>query len=139
MDVNNYLVAGRHRIEAFKKLKRTMIPSVTTEKGLKAEVSEIDENLIRHELTLLERAEQLQKRKEIYEIMFPETKKGGAWRSVKKTKRNNFVSFSKDTAKITGNSVRTIEHEIQIVNNLPLDVRKTIKNTDLPVSLIPPA
>jgi len=47
-------------------LGRKTLPSIYTEKGIKADLLEIDENLIRHDLTILERAEQLHKRKLLY-------------------------------------------------------------------------
>ena len=39
-------------------------------------MAEIDENLIRNDLSVLERAEHLGKRKEYYESLHPETKQG---------------------------------------------------------------
>lgn len=125
------LVTGRHRLEAFKTLGKKTIPAITTEKGLKADLAEIDENLIRQELSVLERAECLKKRKDIYEIMYPVPAKGGPGRGHKEKERNHFVSFTTDTAGKISSSRRTIEHEVQIANNIPPDLKKTILKTDL--------
>jgi hypothetical protein len=72
------LVAGLHRLEAIKKLGSKSIDGFL-EPGseLDAKLWEIDENLCRAELTELERAEHLQKRKAIYEQMYPEVRQGG--------------------------------------------------------------
>ena len=65
------------------------------------------------ELTVLERAEHLKRRKEIYEAKYPETKHGGDRRSEEaKSRRNDFVlipSFAEDTAAKLGVSPRTYE------------------------------
>jgi DNA modification methylase len=98
---------------------------------LKADLAEIDENLIRQELSVLERAECLKKRKEIYEIMYPVPAKGGPGRGHKEKQRNNFYPFSIDAAQKLGRSRRTIDHEIQISNNIPSDLKQMILNTDL--------
>lgn len=64
------------------------------------------------ELTVLERAEHLKRRKEIYEAKYPETKHGGDRRSEEaKSRRNDFVlipSFAEDTAAKLGVSPRKI-------------------------------
>jgi ParB family chromosome partitioning protein len=72
------LVSGLHRLAAFKVLGRCTIPAVVRALGRdEAQLCEIDENLARNDLTLLERAEHLSRRKEIYERLHPETRKGG--------------------------------------------------------------
>lgn len=72
------LIAGFHRLTACKELGWDTIPAIIVElDGLQAELAEIDENLIRNELTILERATWQNRRKEIYEILHPETKNGG--------------------------------------------------------------
>ncbi|MBW8018041.1 MAG: hypothetical protein FVQ82_17875, partial [Planctomycetes bacterium] len=124
------LVTGRHRLEAYKKLGKKTIPAITTEKGLKADLAEIDENLIRQELTVLERAECLKKRKGIYEMMYPPAK-GGPGRGHKEKQRNNFHPFSIDAAQKLGSSRRTIDYEVQIANNIPSDLKKMILKSDL--------
>ena len=77
------LVFGYHRLAAANMLGWETVPVVIVDDsgddgGLKAELAEIDENLARAELTILERAEHLARRKEIYEALHPETKAGVA-------------------------------------------------------------
>lgn len=121
------LVAGAHRLEAFKALgKQSIEAKIIMKDALKAELIEIDENLIRNELGYLQRSDLLARKKEIYEELYPETKVGSM------NKSNNYgqdlenaeISFSKrpsfveDTASKTGMSKRTIETEIQISKNV---------------------
>jgi len=71
----NELVAGLHRLEAYKVLGYDDIEAnVVT---LQQELAEIDENLIRNVLTAFVFDLQLARRKEIYESLYPETKHGG--------------------------------------------------------------
>jgi len=125
------LIAGHHRLEAYKELGKKTIPSITAEKGMKADLAEIDENLIRQELSVLERAECLIKRKDIYEIMHPVPTKGGPGRGHKEKRRTGFVPFTADSASKTGSSRRYIEQAVQIANNIPSALKKMILNTDL--------
>jgi len=125
------LVAGHHRLEAFKKLGRKSIPAIITEKGLKADLAEIDENLIREELSVLERGECLKKRKEIYETLYPTSYKGGPGRGHTEKQRTAFVPFTEDSANKTGSSRRYIEQAVQIASNIPSDIKKMISNTEL--------
>ena len=72
------LVAGYHRLVALQKIKAAEVPiRIVTVSDTLAELAEIDENLIRSELTALERATVVGRRKEIYEILHPEAKHGG--------------------------------------------------------------
>jgi len=72
------LVAGAHRLEAARRLGWTSIRCVVApsaeEDNLK--LVEIDENLIRNDLSPAERAIHIQARKDIYERLYPETKQG---------------------------------------------------------------
>jgi len=72
------LVSGLHRLAAFKALGHRIIPATVIDvSSEEAKLREIDENLVRNDLTLLERAEHLSRRKELYERLCPETRKGG--------------------------------------------------------------
>src|SRR5437764_6273376 len=71
-----FLVAGRHRLEACKRLKLKKIRAVVEEAYSSALeqwriLAEIDENLIRRKLTDAQRAELTARRKKIYELMHP--------------------------------------------------------------------
>lgn len=70
----NILIAGNHRLNACKFLGWKTIPAVVIDQSeILSELAEIDENLIRFDLVVLERANHLKRRKEIYEILHPET------------------------------------------------------------------
>jgi len=119
---DKHLVAGLHRIEAYKLLGKTEIEAtVVSLDELDAELAQIDENLIRNELTVLERAEQLKRRKEIYEAKYPESRaeikrlKGlKQYRTDSVSARENVPnSFTEDTASKIGVSPRTIRRDVQ--------------------------
>lgn len=103
---------------------------------LQAELAEIDENLVRRDLSVLERAEHLARRKELYEAIHPETKHGGDRKSeTAKIKIRNpdldSDSFVDDAAKKTGRGRTAIAEEIQIGKAIPQKVRDELRNTDV--------
>lgn len=103
---------------------------------LDAELAEIDENLIRNDLTVLERGEHLARRKEIYELKYPETRQGaqGGGRNGVGTRQRTeteIISFSADTAAKTGQTDRTIRQEVQIANKIAPEVKEVIRDTEL--------
>lgn len=130
IDTDNNLIAGYHRFLAYKELGKTEIPARIVDKNINKELVEIDENLIRNSLTALETAQQLKKRKEIYETLYPESTVGNI-------KRNNFASvyttksFTKDASERYQKSQRWVQNYIEIGNKLaPTSVQK-IKGTEL--------
>jgi DNA modification methylase len=129
------LVAGGRRLAAFRLLGRPEIPANVVElDDLDAELAEIEENLIRNELTVLERGEQLARRKEIYEAKHPETKQGGdRRREAAKSGRNDFglKSFAADAASRIGTSPRTVHQEIQVAKQIAPDAKQLIRGTGL--------
>jgi N6-adenosine-specific RNA methylase IME4 len=110
------LVAGRHRLEAVRKIGQKKIHAEIRD-GLDADaalLAEIDENLVRAELSPTERAMHVGKRKELFEKLHPETKRGGDRKSAKaKSTRQNgdLKRFTKDAAKKTGKGERTIQRD----------------------------
>ena len=103
---NYLLVVGWHRLEAAKKLKwKSIRATVYNDMDADhAKLAEIDENLIRAELSPAERALHIDARKTLYEKANPETKHGKApvGRGGKKEDAIFASSFVDDTAKKTG-------------------------------------
>ena len=94
--------------------------------GLEAELAEIDENLMRNDLSVLERGEHEYRRKVVYEKLHPETKAGVAGGKARQGSANEIISFAEDAANKLGVSIRTIEQEVKIATNLldSCDLRK---------------
>jgi len=135
---NSFLVAGYHRLEACKALGWTEIPAITIENdNLKAEQAQIDENIIRNKLTALEMAEQLKRRKEIYELRWPETTKDNIMAANRKQNYRSELSslrrtsFVEDTALNINKSKRSIQVYIQIATGLSQEIRDLIRGTVL--------
>ena len=132
---NNTLIAGAHRIEAFKLLNKEEIPCcVIFLNSLLAELAEIDENLIRHELHYTDRGDQLTRRKKIYEQLYPETKKEATLKQNRNpdSGKRETPSFVKDTASKTGVSKSKISEEIQISAKVIPEAKQILKERDLP-------
>lgn len=135
----NKLIAGAHRLEACKRLGWEEIECNVAElDGLKAELAEIDENLIRHNLNHIDEGEQLLRKKEIYEMLYPETKatnQGGAFRGNQHTKEvtesgsvTTTKSFVEDSAEKMQMTPRAIRKKIQVARDLSPEVKTIVKN-----------
>lgn len=111
--------------------------------GLQAELAEIDENFVRSGLSAVEYGEMLLRRKEIYEMLHPETKAtydGGAFRG---NQHKNVVtdkmspttkSFVQDTADKLGVVPRTVERQIRTARNLAPEAKEIIQSADTKMS-----
>ena len=128
------LIAGLHRLEAVKRLGWTDIEcTVYGLEGLQAKLAEIDENVVRTALSTIEYGELLERRKEIYESLHPETKAGlsqaaGMNRAVGKHVSGKMSptskSFARDTAEKLGVSARTVERTMQTMKGLTEETRE---------------
>jgi N6-adenosine-specific RNA methylase IME4 len=115
------LVAGHHRVEAVQTLGHDKIRAVILD-GLDADaalLAEIDENLIRADLSPAERALHLAERKRLYLKQHPQTAsvrvRGGPGRGKKNESQDatGFApAFIDDTAKRTGKHRATIAREV---------------------------
>jgi len=139
IDRENVLIAGLHRMEAAKMLGWTEIPcTVSSLEGLAAELAEIDENIVRSDISALEYGEILLRRKEIYETLHPETKNGGDRRSGKtrsaKCTSDPARSFVEDTAEKLGVNPCTVRRQIQTAKNLSPETKEIIRGADAKLS-----
>jgi hypothetical protein len=128
--VRHILVAGNHRLEAARRLKWKTIAAVVIEcTGVDIELAEIDENLMRAELSPAERKLHIGRRKELYETRFPEAKTGkapGAGKGKGKVRKNaKIASFVDDTAAKTGRSRSSVARDarhakiVEVLGEIP--------------------
>lgn len=132
------LVAGAHRLAAVKLIgtSDTILARIARGDDLQLRLMEIDENLVRHELRPWDRAVFLARRKEIYDTLHPEAKRGAKGRQViEKGQTANFAvwakSFSKDTAERVGLSDRSVRLAVSIVSKIAPSLHEVIAGLPL--------
>lgn len=150
-DGRHRLIAGAHRLAAARELGWPKIDAIAFEGSeLQAELLEIDENLIRRELSELDRAVFLARRKEVYEALYPHTRHGGDRRSDQVNENANLIgigaSFAEVTAQKLGlhpNSVRRLVARTRIAEDVRTQIATTWiadKGTELDaLAKLPPA
>lgn len=120
------LVAGLHRLEACRMLGLVDIDAFVFDGDeINARLWEIDENLMRAELTDAQRAEHVAERKRIYEAMHPETAYGGDRRGPSRQfgDLKSVDRFTADTAAKTGRSERAVQRDAQRGERLGADLQ----------------
>jgi ParB family chromosome partitioning protein len=135
VDKSHTLVCGLHRLEACRSLGWTRIAAVVDAfEGPRARLAEVDENLCRRELTVLERAEHIALRRTLWAQMqppaAPPTDPAPRGKKVKPPEAPLTV-FVDDTARKTGRAKAAVREELRI-GELPEDVRAVARET--PVS-----
>lgn len=125
------LVYGAHRyrgaeINGWAEIEAFIVEADEAEVRLR----EIDENLIRHELTALDRARFLAERKRLFEAMNPGAKHGGDRRSNQVANLATW-SFGEDIAEKAGLSYRTIARAVALAEALSPDAVKRVRHTPL--------
>ncbi len=130
------LVAGRNRLEAMKQLGHTEIPAtVVSLEDLEYQLAEIDENLVRLDIPLIDHADRLEHRQRIIEVLEDTPRHGGDRKSPEYKEKNQVanlaVRFAKDTAEKTGMSERAIQRLTQISNGVGHDLKTEIRDTPL--------
>lgn len=131
---------GNHRVQAFRELGYQTIPAIVTEDDdLRAELAEIDENLIRNELSPAERAIAISRRKVCYEALHPEAAHGGNRKSSRQLgdliepdrKPDDAERFTKTTADATGKSERSVQRDAQRGDEIGTAALTKVVNTSL--------
>ena len=126
------LISGRHRLEAARRLELDTIDGIEMDVDpLTRELWGIDENLMRADLTDLERADHTARRAEIVkqraEIVIPQNEEKVAHRPSK-----GQVDFVKETAAKTGKSKASVERDKRRGEKITPEVKKAIK--DMPAA-----
>jgi ParB family chromosome partitioning protein len=136
VDSSHTLIAGLHRLEAAKLLDWTEIEcTVCSIDSIRAELAEIDENVIRRNLTNAELSSLLARRKKLYETLHPETiarNRPGHVNNYQSSSDNvtlepKVKSFVEDTAEKLGVSTRTIERRLWLAEHLAPGAAKILK------------
>ncbi|WP_246716603.1 MT-A70 family methyltransferase [Rhizobium ruizarguesonis] len=113
------LSAGAHRLEAMRQLGHEHIAAIIRDEDeVDAELWEIDENLIRSELTPADRAIFIHRRKQLYELKFPETAHGGDRKTDGSSRQVGDLKeepkrFSTATAGAIGQSERAVQRDAE--------------------------
>lgn len=125
------LVYGAHRYRGAEINGWTDIEAFIVEaEDAEVRLREIDENLIRHELTALDRARFLAERKRIYEALNPAAKHGGDRRSDQVANLATW-SFGEDIAEKTGLSYRTVARAVALAEALAPEAVQAVRHTPL--------
>jgi len=128
------LISGLHRLEAFRALGRKYIPAfIVPISPQEAKIAEIDENLARNDLSLLERAEHLYRRKQIYEGMHPERRHGGnrgnQYTGGKKCQDAN-LQFCQTVAAASGRSATSVHRLVRIAKLLTAETKQLLRGSE---------
>ncbi|BAZ68892.1 MAG: ParB N-terminal domain-containing protein [Pelatocladus maniniholoensis HA4357-MV3] len=134
LDQHYNLVAGLHRLTACQMLGLEEIECnvVNYEDAEQSRLAEIDENLIRNELEPLERNELWLEREQILQRMGLRAKAGDNQYTLKGSATiSPPAKTTKDIAKKTGFSERTLQQGLQIAKAIHPEVKQLIKETPL--------
>jgi hypothetical protein len=135
------VIAGLHRVEAFRRLQRETIPAIVLDDvdDLHAELMLIDENLFRNDLTPAERASAQARRKAIYLQLHPGTKAGvsqaaGMNKALGRDGQDghdNAPRYDEAASEATGHSERTIRRDVTRGEALGEDALAKVARTSL--------
>lgn len=121
---DNVLLAGWHRVEAAKMLGWKEIKAEQFEGNeLERELAEIDENLMRNDLTVLEQGEHLARRQEL--IGFS---RGGDRRSNGNDYR---LKTTSEIGREIGLSEKSVRNRMQAARNIVPEVKEAIRDTEI--------
>ena len=134
---DNYeIIAGSHRAAACEAIGMRQIPCLVIDVGdAHAALRMIDENLIRRQLSVIEEAEALLQRKDLYVELFPGTRRGGFHGNqhtvgLRQLDRDQ-PRFAEDTAAKTGISERTIDRKILRAERIVSEAKQIVRGTPL--------
>lgn len=142
IDSEHNLIAGLHRLKAVKQLGWDSIECVVRDVPLiQAAMAEIDDDLLHKRLTGIDLGDFLLRRKELYEMLYPETRHGGDRKSrtwnenyeAKDSKTHRKKSFAEKTADKLGISKCTIQRKVRIAKYLCPEAKMILRSSDVAV------
>ncbi len=128
------LVSGAHRLQAARSLAWPYIEAFVLDRLDEDTLAllEIDENLMRVELNPLDRGVFIARRKDIYERLYPETRRGGDRRSAEYQDGDGpQKGFVTETASFTPFSPWTIRRSIRIGEKIVPELREELSMTPI--------
>lgn len=129
------LVAGAGRLAAVIKLGWEEVEAFEVDMDeIDAELWEIDENLCRAELTEVEKAQHLSRRKELFErrpLKTPDFLKRETGQSLASLGGRGNKGFAQDTAERTGQSKSSVNSAVSRGERIAPDVLDSIRGTDM--------
>jgi ParB family chromosome partitioning protein len=118
------LVAGLQRLNAVRKLGWNYIPALIMEpEGIGSELWKIDENLMRSELTRIERDQHLLRRKELFDA----ARAAETGRTAPSLGGRGKTGFARDTEAELGLSKRSVNEAIHRASHIPAALQERIK------------
>lgn len=112
------IVVGIHRLEAHRRLGlRTIWANVRSGDPEMVEMDQLEENLFRKELPVLERALQEKRLRDLYTKVHGDTVRGVAGARVRHGRANDTLSFA-DMAARQGSGKRTIQRRLKLAGDL---------------------
>lgn len=126
------LIAGHHRLEAFRLLERDTIPAVMSGAMTadEARLAEVMENLGRHELIALDRCRHLFELKQVWERLHPNFANGGGQTLPTGGDAPEIFGFASSVSEEIGLAKRTINLAVKIWTGLVPSVRKRLVGTE---------
>jgi len=127
-EYGNYrMIAGLHRLEAAKLLGWESIEAQEFEgDAVAAELAEIDENLMRNDLTFLEQGEHLARRQELVGF-----KQGDNRFTIGRRATVAPLKTTLEIAKDAGISERSAQQRMQVARNIVPEVKDAIRDTEI--------
>ncbi|TAK50258.1 MAG: hypothetical protein EPO23_03365 [Xanthobacteraceae bacterium] len=138
------VIAGMHRVGAFRKLARATIPAIIREMDdLRAELALIDENLVRNDLSAAERSAAQARRKALWQELHPETRNGAAGKYRSKSQLQSQLAqveqagerpaarYDEAAAQSIGQSPATIRRDVHRGEALGAEVLARVARTSL--------
>jgi len=125
------LIAGAHRVAACARLGWQVRCAIVDVSDDQAALMEADENLARHDLTELDRSYTLVRRKEVYERLYPQARRGGKRRGTDQSDKIVALipGFTKDVSEKLGISRRSMERAIARYRNLAPGLHERLAGT----------